>query len=132
MPYYTFHRKERLKSRKLIARLFHEGKTVVAFPLRMSWLPNESPSGVAPCSVGFTVPKRIFPKAVHRNRIKRRMREAYRLNKHILIKMLENSPDNYALMFIYIGRKEPDFWQIEKSMKQVFRKFVRKENLDPK
>lgn len=59
--------------------------------------------------VAFAVPKRIFKKAVDRNRIKRLLREAYRLNKQILYKHCEKENKKYALVFVYVAKDSPNF-----------------------
>ena len=71
---FTLGKEERLKSRKLIGRLYTEGETIKKFPLRMVYLQTEHTSNY-PAQVGVSVPKRLFKKAVDRNRIKRLLRE---------------------------------------------------------
>ena len=78
---YTLGKEERLKSRKLIDQLFKEGKSFSSFPFRVVWkyLPSASDSFL---KAGFTVSTKHFKKAVDRNRIRRLMKEAYRLQKN--------------------------------------------------
>ena len=77
------YKNEKLKSQKAIEQLFAEGKSVSAYPLRMVYLDNQSQ-----LKVGVSVSKRNFKLAVHRNRVKRLLREGYRLNKNLLIGFL--------------------------------------------
>ena len=72
-----FPKSEKLTHKALWEAAFLKGKTVKAYPLRLSFLPAEMPPGVR-CQAGFAVPKRKFRNATDRNRIKRIMREAYR------------------------------------------------------
>jgi ribonuclease P protein component len=81
----TLGKKERLKSRKLIGRLFEEGTSIKNFPFRLVYLSTEITS-VFSVKASFSVPKRNFKKAVDRNRIKRLIREAYRLEKKMYSK----------------------------------------------
>lgn len=105
-----FSGKEKLKSKKKIERLFSEGSAVSKFPLKMIYLPEKDlQNSVA----AFAVPKRSFKLAVSRNRIKRQMKEAFRLNKAILS---TNKEANYAFLFLYIGKHNTAFETIESAM----------------
>ena len=73
----TLGKKERLKSQKLIGRLFEEGISIKIFPFRLIYIVTEKPL----LQSSFSVPKRNFKKAVDRNRIKRLIKEAYRLER---------------------------------------------------
>jgi ribonuclease P protein component len=80
MGTYTFGKAERLSRKKWIQELFDKGSSFNFYPYRILLLPHPDPSA-ASSQVMFSVSKRLFKKAVDRNKIKRRMREAYRLNK---------------------------------------------------
>ena len=112
---YTYNKDEKLKSQKAIEQLFAEGKSVSAYPLRMVYLDNQTQ-----LKVGVSVSKRNFKLAVHRNRVKRLLREGYRLNKNLLI---DNKLDHYTLMILYISKEMPDFKIIDKKMKALLTKF---------
>lgn len=103
---FTFKRAERLKSKKVIELLFKEGESKVIFPFRVVWLslPLDSP---APAQFAASVSSRHFKKAVDRNHIKRQIKEAYRLNKHILYQSLNAPPQKQlAIMIIFIAKKK--------------------------
>ena len=86
---FTFEREERLKSKKIIGRLFNkEGKSFAIYPLRIIWLATPLETSY-PIQIGVVVPKRQFRKAVQRNKIKRRILESYRLNKHSMHEVLQ-------------------------------------------
>ena len=72
---------------------------------------------------GVTVSKRNFKRAVQRNRIKRLLRESYRLNKHLVFNNIEGK---FAFLFLYIGKEMPEYEQVEASIKAVLHKFVEK------
>lgn len=99
----TFPKEEKLKSRKMIGKIFSEGFVVKSYPIRIQFIFHdfdESPN----CQVGVSVPKRNFKSAVDRNRLKRQIREAYRLNKSILIEKLNAKNKKISLMIIFSGR----------------------------
>jgi len=107
---YTLGKTERLKSRKVIEYLFKEGKAFSVFPLRVFYTTEFPESAIAQndLQAGFSVSTRNFKKAVDRNRIKRLMREAYRLQKHPLTTQIENSNNKIAFFFVYTGNDIPD------------------------
>lgn len=120
---YRFPKNEKLKSKKTIERLFLEGKSVTKFPLKLFFLPTESVDEVK-IKAAVSVSKRNFKTAVHRNRIKRLLREAYRLNKHLLV---EKTDQHYAIMILYTGKEMPEFDAIDKKMKTLLQSFLAKE-----
>ncbi|XCF06467.1 ribonuclease P protein component [Tamlana crocina] len=119
---FTYGKKEKLKSKKLIDQLFTEGKSVSAFPLRLVYLGTTFDDDVM-AKTGVSVSKRNFKTAVARNRIKRFLREAYRLNKG---QYFNNLTTPHAFMILYIGKEKPSFDQVEKRMNQLFTKFLNK------
>lgn len=104
---YTFNKDERLKSRKLIEQLFKEGKSFSNFPFRVLWKFTEPALPVL--QTGFAVSSKNFKKAVDRNRVKRLMREAYRLQKNELDTQLKIQQKQIAVFFIYVGNELPEY-----------------------
>ena len=118
----TFKKSERLKSRKTISRLFNrEGNSFAKYPLRLVFMEIEESE--SPIQFTVSVSKRKFKRAVDRNRVKRQIREAYRLNKAPLFEKLKQSKKKYAWMVIFTGSELPDYQQVEKAMKKLFEKF---------
>lgn len=123
MPNYTFKKAERLKSKKIIDSLFQEGQSFGAYPLRIVWVPVEGNAYPVQCTV--SVSKKRFPKAVDRNRVKRQLREAWRLNKHHLYAAL-SAEEQYAIMLLYTGKEQAPQHEIEQSVQRIIKKFLRK------
>ena len=117
---FSYNKHEKLKSRKLIKQLFEEGKSISVFPLRLIYLKVEHKGGHV-LKTGVSVSKRNFKSAVDRIKIKRLMREAYRLNKAILYNKID---EKYVFMFIYLGKKEVDYHIIEEKMQIILQKFL--------
>jgi ribonuclease P protein component len=106
---YKFPKSEKLRLKKDIERLFEKGKNKFYMPLSVKFLKIEEASKNL---CGVSVPKRKMKKAVDRNRLKRQMREAYRLNKHIL----EAEDLKYHMMFVYSKNEKSPYQDIEKAM----------------
>ncbi|HEY1025431.1 MAG TPA: ribonuclease P protein component [Sphingobacteriaceae bacterium] len=114
---YTFKKEERLCSKKLLEKLFHNGSSFLLYPFRISWLiADEIPDNV-PAQVVISVSKRRFKRAVDRNTLKRRMREIYRLNKTELVYSYLEKP--ILLSISYVGNEVADFPFMEKKLKQA-------------
>jgi len=112
----AYSKKDKLKSKKLIEQLFTEGRSVSSFPLRMVYLETAFEDGSI-IKTGVSVSKRNFKKAVDRNKIKRLLREAYRLQKGLYF---NNITTQYAFMILYIGKEMPSYAEIELKMKDLF------------
>jgi ribonuclease P protein component len=118
----SYSHKEKLKSEKLISKLFLEGKSVSAYPLRMVYLKAIFDEDIK-VKAGVSVSKRNFKRAVDRNRIKRLLREAYRLQKGTFF---NNMTTQYAFMILYIGKEKPTYLEVEAKMTQLLQKFIEK------
>jgi len=136
----TTQKAEKLKSRKQIQHLFTGGKSFFIHPFKVLWQFNEADghsgkkefgkpgdrqggkTNVSIVQIGFTVSKRNFKKAVDRNRVKRLMREVYRLNKEQLSLSAVNRQYSLAVFFIYIDKTIPTFDTLEEKMKGCLNK----------
>lgn len=105
------HKAERVKKRKLIDQLFKTGQSFAIYPYRVFYIlqPVTGVSPEVPLQVGVGVSKKHFKKAVHRNRIKRLTREAYRLQKLQLLQAVTAKQHNLTIFFIYTGKEMPTF-----------------------
>ncbi len=116
-----YHKKEKLKSRTQLEAIFATGKSFSVFPLKIFFLETDA-SETACIKAGVGVSARHFKKAVDRNRIKRLLREAYRLEKHTLLHQLEKHEKKIALFLLYIDKEMPDYVVLREKMKEGFEK----------
>ena len=118
---YTFTQDERLKREQHIETLFRTGKAFSVFPLRVLWLPLPRAETAAPVQAGFSAPKKKFRRANDRNRVKRLLREAWRLQKNELYETL--SPDTgLHLFFIFTATELPEYNTVSEAVKKAIDK----------
>jgi ribonuclease P protein component len=122
---HSFSKAEHLCGEKRIGRLFSQGEAFIAYPLRVVFL-IEPKNDLAPASVMVSVPKKRFKRAVKRNLLKRRMREAYRLNKQALSELLLEKELQIHVAFNYVSDDVLEFAQIEKKMKVALQRLMEK------
>lgn len=120
-PDFSFHKSERLCSKRIIDDLFSGGsKSISSFPVRAVFMPVEAGTNMPPVSVLISVSKRRFKRAVKRNRVKRQIREAYRNNKHILTDRLRQQPGNgLTLAFLWLSDRLYTSAEVEKCIKHL-------------
>jgi ribonuclease P protein component len=118
-----FRKSERLCSRKSIGKLFTAGNIIFHYPFRVLWL-DAGETNHFPAKAAISVPKKKFKKAVDRNRIKRLVREAYRLNKGQLYDSLIKKGRNIEMIIVYIAGEEHDFNYINEKITGLFQKLL--------
>lgn len=118
--------RERLKNKFLFERVFRQGRSVNASPIRMIYLfvPGEQQT-----KAGFAVSSRLFPRAHDRNRIKRVMRECYRLAKPELV---GNKSGCFHVVFVYSGRKADGFHAIQEKFNVLLDQLQKDPGFDSK
>ncbi len=152
MARFTLSKDQRLKSRKLIGKVFSDGKPVQSFPIRAVCLFSENsgqsshshdkpePTGSpAPDEIlygkafdflqaGFSVSTRNFKKAVDRNRVKRLMKEVYRKKRPELEAGLISAGKQLTLFFIFTGKELPGYELVEEKMHLVIKRILEQIN----
>lgn len=113
----TFGKNEKLKSKKAIEALFSEGQSYVSHPIRIVYKVN--PKSDYTIRIAESVAKKKFKHAVDRNLLKRRIKEAYRLNKH-LIEITEDV--SIDILFIYTSSKIQSYEKIDQSLQEILTK----------
>ena len=116
---YTFKKEERLCSKKLLDELFRNGSSFLLYPFRVTYKSAVLPEDVL-VQIVISVPKRRFKRAHDRNLIKRRVREAYRLHKAILLYPHLTINRQLILGISYVGKDIVDYQFIEKKLMLVF------------
>ncbi len=121
----TFRKEEKLCSQKLMGELFLSGNGFLSYPIRIVWKIFDDLPFEVPAQAGFSVPKKSFKRAVDRNRMKRLMRESYRIHKSALYAALAQSDKHIGIMMIYIAKEELPFSKIEPSATKALEKIMR-------
>ncbi len=125
MKQYGFSKQERVYKRNDFQTLLTKGKSVYLYPFRCTYVWEDSPSFSV--KIAVSVSRKRFKHAVDRNRIKRLVRESYRLNKHILYQHYGNSGKNLNMLIIYTDIKIFPFSFIQKRIINLIKKLI-KEN----
>ncbi len=117
---YSLSKSERLSSKTLLEELIKSELSFVKYPFRIV-LKDSSLPGEHPARIAISVSKKKFKRAVKRNRVKRLLREAYRLNKPEFYKQI---PPGHTIdiLFIYLDQNLPVYLKIEKAVKSALQK----------
>lgn len=121
---FSYNKFEKLKSRKQIELLFAQGKSISSFPVKVFYLPVDN-SPLHPVQVGVGVSARNFKKAVDRNTIKRRLREAYRLHKLPLHEHLMAQQKSVTVFILWIDKQLPTTEALHDLMPAVVEKLIK-------
>lgn len=117
---HRFPSNERLKQKRLFDALFKGANRAFHHPVMAIWKPLKLPMDV-PIQVGFSVPKKHYKRAVKRNLIKRRLREAYRLqNEKLHLKILEKNT-HIAVLFVMMKTDNISYEELQKKMMLLLR-----------
>ena len=118
-----FTKAERISFQKEIDLLFDEGTSFSVYPLRVIYV-EKKPFSNVPAAILVSVPKKRFKRAVKRNRVKRLIRETYRLNKNVLLESLHLSEKGLLIAFVYVSSEICNFSTLDGCMKKIITKLA--------
>ena len=113
----TFKKEERISIQREIECLFKQGDAFISYPLRVVYVTQKPLSG-STVAILVSVPKKKFKRAVKRNRMKRLIREAYRLNKTALIRHCQEKESGMLIAFLFIGNEMCQWKEMEAAMQK--------------
>jgi ribonuclease P protein component, eubacterial len=113
---FTLPKAERISRKLVIDKLFTKGTSFVVYPIRVVYV-TSTEEQEAQAAMMVSVSKKKFKRAVKRNYIKRRIKEAYRLNKHLL--QVPESVGNISIAFIYLSGGLKSFDSLNQKMEEV-------------
>jgi ribonuclease P protein component len=117
----TLKKQERLTKKSEFSALMQNGDTFHCYPFRVLWnIEHNGEEKSLQMKAGFGVPKKKFKKAVRRNKIRRRTKEAYRLHKEPFKRKMSSYPCKLNLFIIYSASRETGYREIKEGIQQVF------------
>lgn len=121
MPYNTLSKQERLCSRTAIEELFstNSHRSMTVFPLRAVYVNRKRFADEEILQMLVSVPKKCFKRAVKRNRVKRQVREAFRMNKHQLLNQLKERNETMDVAFIWLDDNLHDSEEVEHKVEKL-------------
>lgn len=117
---------ERIKSRKVFDQLFLQGKSVRQDFITLKYFIIEEPIGEKGIQAGFAVPKKFFKLAVTRNKIKRRLKESYRVKKHPLETWAQEQQKGVYLLFMVYGKTTPTFREVDDKITLIISRLLKR------
>jgi len=120
----TLSSKERLKSKKAIEQLFKRGSRLKGFPVGLSYFISAVEAKEAGVVIMVSVPKKKVKKAVHRNKIKRQLREAYRTQKQAIVTTAKRLNVCIHVAFVYQGDHSSNFTELSEKIKQHLSRLI--------
>lgn len=108
-----------LRGKIAVDRLFSNGSSFVIYPYRVVYVYRKAESGQSILSLLFSVSKKRFKRAVKRNLIRRRIKEAYRLNQGNLNRFLQDRQIHLDLALLYLDRTVIEYAFLQKKMQDL-------------
>lgn len=122
---YTLPKRERLHLKRDLDLLFGQGRSFVSYPLRVIYLVSREPQDER-VQMMVSVGKKYFRRAVKRNRVKRLIRESYRLNKHSWLVELKEQRVWIKIGYICVSKDLPSFGEVERAVVKSFKHIISK------
>lgn len=123
---FSYNKQEKLKSKKQLDNLFAKGKSFTVFPVKVWYVYAEDQDNILKTGVG--VSSRNFKKAVHRNRIKRLLREAYRTEKQPLHVYLNSTEKKLAVFLLFLDKTLPAYSLVKEKTKLCMQRLINQLN----
>lgn len=120
-----FSKSERIKSRIVLEKVYNQGEMIKVYPFRLKFLKSGT-EDLGNAKIVVSVPKRLVKRASKRNRIRRQIKEIYRLNKSDLLSLLVDKSQGLALFLIFTGKETVTFEVLEEKLKKLLEELKHK------
>ena len=109
---------EHLKSKRVLEKVYNEGALLKKYPFRLKYLKHAVNEGSG-VQIVISIPKRYIKTAVERNRLRRKIKEIYRLNKRPILDKVKDQNEGLALFLIYTSKEKEPFAALDKKLKEL-------------
>ncbi|MFP4555553.1 MAG: ribonuclease P protein component [Bacteroidales bacterium] len=120
----SFPKRERLSSKKIIDKLFATGNTVFCYPVMSKFILENTDGEKPSLKVLTVVPKKRIKKAADRNKVRRRIREAYRVNKLPLYALKEQENKHIYIALVYVSSDEHSYTDLESAINSIIQNIL--------
>ena len=127
---FSFPKEERLHANRLIEAVFKNSLSINFYPFKVNWF-FSGEEIISPVQMLVTVPKKKFKRAVDRNLLKRRIKEAYRLNKTALVESVKTRQQHLVVALIYIAPEPLTYKEIEEKIILILQRLKVENEKDP-
>ena len=124
MSNHNFSKSDRLKSKQQIQQLFESGNSFIEFPIKVIWKSFEDKESLV--QIALSIPKKNLPKAVHRSKLKRLIKESYRQQNQELKSIISDKGKHLQMIFIFLDKQLWNFSDLDNKISVTLKRLQKK------